>query len=77
MDCLLYTSIHRMLDSLPSLVAAGDRAVSRAFTWLDEHPLARGERKVAQSRERLQVNVAFRQRVAAPLASLLLSLIHI
>lgn len=64
-------TIHRMLDSLPSLVAAGDGAVSRAFTWLDEHPLARGERKVAQSRERLQVNVAFRQRVAAPLASLL------
>jgi hypothetical protein len=64
-------TIHRMLDSLPSLVAGGDDAVNRAFTWLDEHPLARGERKVAQSRERLRVNVAFRQRVAGPLASLL------
>lgn len=64
-------TIHRMLDSLPSLVAAGDDAVSRAFAWLDEHPLARGERKVAQSRERLRVNVAFRQRVGGRLASLL------
>ncbi|HXR23459.1 MAG TPA: hypothetical protein VN786_12960 [Acidimicrobiales bacterium] len=60
-----------MLDSLPSLVSAGDDAVSRAFAWLDEHPLARGERKVAQSRERLRVNVAFRQRVGGRLASLL------
>jgi hypothetical protein len=64
-------TIHRMLDSLPSLVAGGDAAVSRVFTWLDEHPLARGERKLAQSRERLQVNVEFRQRIAGPLASLL------
>lgn len=64
-------TIHRMLDSLPSLVAAGDDAVSRAFAWLDEHPLARGERKVAQSRERLRVNVAFHQRVGGRLASLL------
>jgi puromycin-sensitive aminopeptidase len=64
-------TIHRMLDSLPSLVTAGDDVVSRAFAWLDEHPLARGERKLAQSRERLRVNVAFRQRVAGRLASLL------
>jgi hypothetical protein len=64
-------TIHRMLDSLPSLVSAGDDAVSRAFAWLDGHPLARGERKVAQSRERLRVNVAFRQRVAGRLAAVL------
>jgi hypothetical protein len=56
---------------LPSLVADGDDAVSRAFAWLDEHPLARGERKVAQARERLRVNVAFRRRVAGRLAPLL------
>ncbi len=66
-------TIHRMLDSLPSLVSAGDDAVSRASAWLDDHPLARGERKVAQSRERLLVNVAFRQRVGGRLASLLAS----
>jgi puromycin-sensitive aminopeptidase len=64
-------TIHRMLDSLPSLVAGGDDTISQALGFLDRHPLARGERKVAQARERLGVNVAFRRRVAGQLPSLL------
>ena len=67
-------TIHRMLDSLPSLVAAGDDAVQPGVAWLDAHPLARGELKVRQSRERLQVNrglQATRRRAARRRAHLL------
>ena len=97
-------SFHRVLESLPALVAAhaparaggarapadgtvppGGAAVSsvpgggvagggvadQALAWLDTHPLARGGRKVAQARERLEINIAFRRRVAGQLAAAL------
>jgi puromycin-sensitive aminopeptidase len=64
-------TLHRMLESLPGLVAAGPGLVDRAFAWLDEHPLARGGRKLEQSRERLRVNQAFKSRVEDQLRSAL------
>jgi puromycin-sensitive aminopeptidase len=60
-------TLHRVLEQLPALVAAGDDAVQRASAWLDSHPVTRGELKVRQSRERLYVNQAFKARVAGPL----------
>ncbi len=60
-------TVHRMLEQLPALVAAGDGAVQRASAWLDSHPVTRGELKVRQSRERLHVNQAFKARVAGQL----------
>jgi puromycin-sensitive aminopeptidase len=64
-------SAHRMLESLPALVAAGDDVAQQAFDWLDAHPLGKGERRVVQARERLKINLAFKQRVAGQLASVL------
>jgi puromycin-sensitive aminopeptidase len=64
-------SVHRMLESLPGLVAAGDDVVQRALDWLDAHPLGKGERRVTQARERLKINLAFKHRVASQLGSLL------
>jgi hypothetical protein len=43
----------------------------QALAWLDTHPLARGGRKVAQARERLEINIAFRRRVAGQLTAAL------
>jgi len=63
------STIHRMLDALPALASASDDMVARANSWLDEHPLARGERKVAQARERLAINVAFKKRAHPRLAA--------
>ncbi|MGA3219632.1 MAG: M1 family aminopeptidase, partial [Acidimicrobiales bacterium] len=60
-------TMHRVLEQLPALVAAGDDAVQRASAWLDSHPVTRGELKVRQSRERLYVNQAFKARVGGPL----------
>ena len=37
--------------------------------WLDEHPVPQGEKQLQQSRERLRVNVAYRQREAEALAA--------
>ena len=62
--------MHRTLESLPALVAAGESWASRAGSWLDAHPMTRGIRQVAQSRERLQVNLAFKRRTAALLGPL-------
>jgi len=64
-------SLHRVLESMPTLVAAGDAVAQRAFAWLDTHPLGLGERKVVQARERLQVNLAFKRRIAGELADVL------
>jgi hypothetical protein len=64
-------TLHRMLESLPGLVAAGAPVIERACAWLDEHPLARGGRKLEQSRERLRVNQAFQARVGDHLRSAL------
>jgi len=66
-------SAHRMLESLPALVAAGDDVAQQAFDWLDAHPLGKGERRVVQARERLKINLAFKQRVASQLASVFAS----
>jgi puromycin-sensitive aminopeptidase len=69
-------SIHRMLDALPALAAAGESTARAAEDFLDTHPLARGQGKVVQSRERLGVNLAFRRRLGrdfAPAAAAALS----
>jgi puromycin-sensitive aminopeptidase len=63
-------SFHRMLESVPALVAAPAQA-ERALAWLDAHPVVRGEGKVAQARERLEINMAFRKRVARQLTAAL------
>ncbi len=57
----------RMLDSLPALCADADFA-DGAVAFLRDHPLASGPRRVAQSVERLQVNVAFAARERPALA---------
>ncbi len=57
----------RMLDSLPALCADADFAESAA-AFLRDHPLASGPRRVAQSLERLLVNVAFAARERPALA---------
>ncbi len=68
-------NLHRMFEALPALVAAadssGENVAARAVAWLGAHPLERGERKLAQARERLEINVAFRRRVAGQLATAL------
>jgi puromycin-sensitive aminopeptidase len=64
-------SLHRALESIPALVSADGEVIARAVAWLNAHPLARGERKVAQARERLEVNLGFRNRVAGQLATAL------
>ena len=57
----------RILETLPALCADADFA-ERAIVFLDEHPLTSGPRRVAQSVERLRVNVAFAARERAGLA---------
>jgi len=64
-------SIHRMLESLPSLAAPGESMAARANAWLDAHPLAVGERGIVQARERLAINLAFKQRIAGELGAVL------
>ena len=64
-------SLHRMLDSMPGLAAAGEEFAARAFAWLDAHPLGLGERRVLQARERLAVNLAFKRRVGGRLGPVL------
>jgi puromycin-sensitive aminopeptidase len=64
-------TMHRVLEQLPALVAAGDDAVQRASAWLDSHPVTRGELKVRQSRERLHVNQVFKARVGGQLRAAL------
>ena len=66
-------TMHRVLEQLPALVAAGDDAVQRSSAWLDSHPVTRGELKVRQSRERLKVNQALKVRVAGQLLPALTS----
>jgi puromycin-sensitive aminopeptidase len=57
----------RILESLPALCA--DAAFAEgAIAFLDDHPLASGPRRVAQSAERLRVNVAFAARERPGLA---------
>ena len=51
----------RIIESLPALCADEDFA-EHAIAFLDGHPLSSGPRRVAQSVERLRVNVAFAAR---------------
>ena len=62
----------RILDSLPALCADADFARD-AIEFLEAHPLASGPRRVAQSAERLNVNVAFAARERPGLADSLRS----
>lgn len=61
-------ALPRVLEALPNLVAGGEAALNRAASWLDAHPVPRGGLKVAQSLERLRVNLGFAQRVGPQLA---------
>ncbi len=60
----------RILESVPALCADADFADS-AIAFLKAHPLSSGPRRVAQSIERLQVNVAFAARERPELARVL------
>jgi puromycin-sensitive aminopeptidase len=62
----------RIIESLPALCADADFAES-AVAFLADHPLASGPRRVAQSIERLHVNVAFATRERAGLADALIA----
>jgi puromycin-sensitive aminopeptidase len=60
-------SIPRMLESV---AAIADPALAPAIhQFLDAHPVPQGERQLAQARERLDINVAFGQRITATLAA--------
>jgi len=58
----------RIIESLPALCADADFA-EEAIAFLDRHPLSSGPRRVAQSIERLRVNVAFAARERDQLAA--------
>jgi hypothetical protein len=60
----------RVVESVPALCADADFAES-AIAFLNAHPLSSGPRRVAQSIERLQVNVAFASRERAELSRVL------
>jgi aminopeptidase 2 len=62
----------RIVESVPALCADADFANS-AMAFLRAHPLTSGPRRVAQSIERLQVNVAFAARERSELARVLSS----
>ena len=57
----------RIIEALPALCADSDFAEG-AIAFLEEHPLTSGPRRVAQSVERLRVNVAFAARERPGLA---------
>jgi puromycin-sensitive aminopeptidase len=60
----------RIVESVPALCADADFAQG-AIAFLNDHPLSSGPRRVAQSVERLGVNVAFAAREGAELARVL------
>jgi puromycin-sensitive aminopeptidase len=59
-------SIPRMLEGIGAIADPG--LASRIHQFLDTHPVPQGKKQLDQSRERLDINVAFRKRVAASLA---------
>ena len=60
----------RILESVSALCADAEFAQS-AIAFLKDHPLSSGPRRVAQSIERLEVNVAFAARERPDLARVL------
>ncbi len=62
-------SIPRMLEGITAI--ADPVLAERIHAFLDTHPVAQGSKQVDQSRERLDVNVRFRQRAAPALAEAL------
>jgi hypothetical protein len=60
----------RIIESIPALCADADFAKS-AIAFLTAHPLSSGPRRVAQSIERLEINVAFAARERPELADVL------
>ncbi len=58
----------RIVEAIPALCADAEFAEG-AIAFLDEHPLSSGPRRVAQSIERLRVNVAFAARERGRLAT--------
>ena len=65
-------SIPRMLEGLGQ--QADEALAARARDFLEAHPVPQGDKTVAQTLERMDVNVAFRRREAADLAASLRSL---
>ncbi len=57
----------RIIESIPALCSDA-RFAEGAIAFLDDHPLSSGPRRVAQSIERLGVNVAYGSRERAGLA---------
>jgi puromycin-sensitive aminopeptidase len=64
-------AILRMFEALPALVATGEAQANRALDWLDTHPEAGSGRRMQQCRERLLINLAFKQRISAELGTIL------
>jgi len=58
----------RIIESVPALCGDAEFA-EEAITFLDAHPITSGPRRVAQSVERLRVNVAFGSRERSGLAA--------
>ncbi len=57
----------RIIEAIPALCGDAEFA-ERAIAFLDAHPLSSGPRRVAQSVERLRINVAYGSRERAGLA---------
>jgi len=60
-------SIPRMLEAIGAI--ADPELAPAIHRFLDAHPVPQGERQVAQASERLDINVAFGQRIASTLAT--------
>jgi puromycin-sensitive aminopeptidase len=60
------SSVPRMLEGIAGVADAG--LARRIHAFLADRPIRQGDKQLAQSRERLDINVAFAQRVAATLA---------
>lgn len=59
-------SIPRMLEGITGI--ADPTLAPAIHQFLDSHPVPQGEKQIAQARERLDINVAFAQRVGGSLA---------
>jgi puromycin-sensitive aminopeptidase len=61
----------RSLESLPGLAGGGQEVAERALDWLARHPVRLGASRLAQSQERLRINLAFGRRVSEELTGVL------